>query len=107
MFEDSLPPDIDVLAVTAADATEPSFACFYDAELGTFLADVFSISWMEDSESGGQGEDGGEGGEEGEGEVGGGQGPAVPRLQVVRGVEVEVLVVQSIHRVQNLDNKQL
>ena len=49
----------------------------------------------------------GEGGEEGEGEVGGGQGPAVPRLQVVRGVEVEVLVVQSIHRVQNLDNKQL
>ena len=56
MFEDSLPPDIDVLAVTAADATEPSFACFYDAELGTFLADVFSISWMEDSESGGRGE---------------------------------------------------
>ena len=54
MFEDSLPPDIDVLAVTAADATEPSFACFYDAELGTFLADVFSISWMEDSESGGR-----------------------------------------------------
>ena len=48
----------------------------------------------------------GEGCEEGEGEVGGGQGPAVPRLQVVRGVEVEVLVVQSIHRVQNLDNKQ-
>ena len=58
MFEDSLPPDIDVLAVTAADATEPSFACFYDAELGTFLADVFSISWMEDSESGGRGEAG-------------------------------------------------
>ena len=57
MFEDSLPPDIDVLAVTAADATEPSFACFYDAELGTFLADVFSISWMEDSESGGRGEE--------------------------------------------------
>ena len=49
----------------------------------------------------------GEGCEEGEGEVGGGQGPAVPRLQVVRGVEVEVLVVQSIHRVQNLDKKQL
>ena len=58
MFEDSLPPDIDVLAVTAADATEPSFACFYDAGLGTFLADVFSISWMEDSESGGRGEEG-------------------------------------------------
>ena len=50
---------------------------------------------------------GGEGGQEGEGEVGGGQGPAVPRLQVVRRVEVEVLVVQSIHRVQNLDKKQL
>ena len=57
MFEDSLPLDIDVLAVTAADATEPSFACFYDSELGTFLADVFSISWMEDSESGGREEE--------------------------------------------------
>ena len=50
MFQD-LPGDISVLAFTASNATAPSFACYYDHSLETFLADVFSISWLLDSES--------------------------------------------------------
>ena len=40
MFQD-LPGDINVLAFTASNATAPSFACYYDHSLETFLADVF------------------------------------------------------------------
>ena len=40
MFQD-LPADINVLAFTASNATAPSFACYYDHSLETFLADVF------------------------------------------------------------------
>eukprot|EP00127_Corallochytrium_limacisporum_P006305 Clim_evm16s225 gene=Clim_evmTU16s225 len=36
-----------VYAVSSADATHSSFACYYDAKLGTFLGDVFSVKWME------------------------------------------------------------
>ena len=50
MFED-LAEDISVLAFTASNATAPSFACYYDHSLETFLADVFSISWLDDSDS--------------------------------------------------------
>lgn len=50
MFQD-LPGDISVLAFTASNATAPSFACYYDPGLETFLADVFSISWLDDSDS--------------------------------------------------------
>ena len=40
MFQD-LAGDINVLAFTASNATAPSFACYYDDNLETFLADVF------------------------------------------------------------------
>ena len=52
MFRDYLSSssDLSVLAVTAANSTEPSFACFYDEHLKTFIADIFSFSWMENSE---------------------------------------------------------
>ena len=51
MFVDYLSSsDMSVLAVTAANSTEPSFACFYDDHLKTFTADIFSFSWMQNSE---------------------------------------------------------
>ena len=50
MFQDYLPQNMSVMAVTASNSTEPSFACFYDRTLNTFLADVFSYTWMRNSE---------------------------------------------------------
>jgi legumain len=43
LFEDYLPPDRHILAVTAANATEPSYACCYDPEIGAYLGDAFSV----------------------------------------------------------------
>jgi len=45
-----LPSDINVLAVTAANTHESSYACYEDSTLNTFLGDVFSVRWMEDSD---------------------------------------------------------
>ena len=50
MFEGVLAPDIGVLAVTASNSTSPSFAANYDARLNTFLADEFSLAWMQETE---------------------------------------------------------
>lgn len=50
MFEDLLPSNMNVFAVTAANAEEPSWACYMDQELHTLLGDVFSVKWMEDSD---------------------------------------------------------
>lgn len=35
---------------TAANAHEHSYACYYDEERGTYLGDLYSVMWMEDSE---------------------------------------------------------
>ena len=51
MFEGLLPQNIGVLAVTASNSTAPSFACFYDDKLKTFLGDVFSVSWMQNADA--------------------------------------------------------
>jgi len=51
MFEGLLPENIGVFAVTASNSTAPSFACFYDEKLDTFLGDVFSVSWLQNSDS--------------------------------------------------------
>ena len=47
MFSKLLPSDINVLAVTAANPRESSYACYEDSLLNTFLGDVFSVRWME------------------------------------------------------------
>lgn len=39
-----------VYALSAANATQSSYACYMDQKLGTFLGDVFSIKWMEDTD---------------------------------------------------------
>uniref|UniRef100_UPI00398F0C83 legumain isoform X1 n=2 Tax=Pristiophorus japonicus TaxID=55135 RepID=UPI00398F0C83 len=45
-----LPKDINVFATTAANEEESSYACYYDAARQTYLGDVYSVVWMEDSD---------------------------------------------------------
>ena len=46
MFKNHLPTDINVLAVTAANPSEPSYSCYFEGD-GTMLGDEFSVRWME------------------------------------------------------------
>merc|ERR1712212_470607 len=41
---------INIYATTASNATTSSYACYYDDKLKTFLGDVYSVKWMEDSD---------------------------------------------------------
>nr|XP_022329830.1 legumain-like isoform X2 [Crassostrea virginica] len=50
MFENQLTPNMNVLGVTAANATESSYACYYDKMRQTYLGNVFSGNWMENSD---------------------------------------------------------
>ncbi|XP_069772325.1 legumain isoform X2 [Narcine bancroftii] len=45
-----LPKDINVFATTAANPEESSYACYYDELRDTYLGDVYSVVWMEDSD---------------------------------------------------------
>ncbi|TPP61341.1 Legumain [Fasciola gigantica] len=51
MFRRILPKNIDIFAMTAANATESSYAAFcYDPTIENCLADDFSYRWMTDTE---------------------------------------------------------
>ncbi|XP_067682331.1 legumain-like [Haliotis asinina] len=51
MFTNNLlPKDINVFATTAANPHESSYACYMDKVRKTFLGDVYSVRWMEDSD---------------------------------------------------------
>ncbi|XP_052766084.1 legumain-like [Mya arenaria] len=50
MFEDLLPKDINVYATTASNSHESSYACYFDKTRKTYLGDVYSVKWMEDSD---------------------------------------------------------
>ena len=50
MFEDFLPPDLGILAVTASNPGEASYSCFYNETLDSFMSDVFSALWLESAE---------------------------------------------------------
>ena len=39
-----------VFATTAANAEESSYACYLDEKRNTYLGDVYSVKWMEDSD---------------------------------------------------------
>ena len=41
---------VSVLAITAANPDQSSYACYYDDKLQTYLGDVFSVNWMQDSD---------------------------------------------------------
>eukprot|EP00794_Sanderia_malayensis_P020213 gene20213-22189_t len=50
MFDQLLPSDIKVFATTAANSRESSYACYWDEKRHTYLGDVYSVKWMEDSD---------------------------------------------------------
>lgn len=50
IFDGLLPKDMNIYAVTAAKPDEDSYATYYSRDFGTYLGDLFSISWMEDSQ---------------------------------------------------------
>jgi len=50
MFKGLLDPTMNVFATTASNATTSSYACYFDEERKTFLGDVYSIKWLEDSD---------------------------------------------------------
>jgi len=50
MFKGLLSDNINVYATTASNATTSSYACYYDKKRKTFLGDVYSIKWLEDSD---------------------------------------------------------
>ncbi|CAF2437656.1 unnamed protein product [Rotaria sp. Silwood2] len=50
MLENLLPNNINVYATTASNADESSYACYYDDKRQTYLGDVYSVVWMEDSD---------------------------------------------------------
>merc|ERR1712168_825304 len=52
MFDETLPSDINVMALTAANGSTSSYACYYDEKRRTYLGDLFSVKWMEDSDLG-------------------------------------------------------
>jgi len=51
MLEGVLSANINVYGTTASNAQESSYACYYDATRGTYLGDVYSVAWMEDSDA--------------------------------------------------------
>jgi len=50
MFEGLLPSNISAWATTAANGEESSYAIYYDQKRETYLGDVYSVMWMEDSD---------------------------------------------------------
>jgi legumain len=51
MFENILPRNENIWAITAANAHQSSYAFYYDNEIRNYLGDEFSVRWMEDSDS--------------------------------------------------------
>ncbi len=41
-----------VYATTAANPDESSYACYYDETRDTYLGDLYSVNWLEDSDKG-------------------------------------------------------
>lgn len=51
MFHKKLKNNIDIYATTAANPDESSYACYYDKKRQTYLGDVYSVKWMENSDA--------------------------------------------------------
>jgi len=50
MFDGILEDYMNVFTTTAANPDESSYACYFDDKRQTFLGDVYSVNWMEDSD---------------------------------------------------------
>lgn len=51
MLQGLLPNNINIYATTASNAEESSYACYYDSKRQTYLGDLYSVNWMEDSDA--------------------------------------------------------
>ncbi|KAI1294205.1 Legumain [Halotydeus destructor] len=51
MFEGLLPSNLNIFASTAANGEESSYACYYDDVRETYLGDVYSVNWLQDSDA--------------------------------------------------------
>jgi legumain len=51
MLEGLLPDTFNIYATTASNAEESSYACYYDDKRQTYLGDLYSVNWMEDSDA--------------------------------------------------------
>ena len=45
-----MPNNINIFGTTAANSTTSSYACYYDDKMETYLGDVYSVKWLEDSD---------------------------------------------------------
>jgi legumain len=50
MFDGFLTDDMNIYATTASTPFESSWACYFDVSRGTYLGDVYSINWLENSD---------------------------------------------------------
>ena len=50
MFDGLLPNNINIFATTASNPDESSYACYWDDTRQAYLGDLYSVSWMEDSD---------------------------------------------------------
>jgi legumain len=46
-----LPNNVNIYSTTASNPEESSYACYYDAKRQTYLGDLYSVNWMEDSDA--------------------------------------------------------
>ena len=51
MFNNLLPSNMSIFAMTAANPDESSYACCYDPVINIYLGDLFSVNWLENSDS--------------------------------------------------------
>lgn len=51
MFVNLLPTDINIYATTASSPTTSSYACYFDNKRRTYLGDVYSVNWMENTDA--------------------------------------------------------
>jgi legumain len=50
MFDGLLPANINIFATTASNPDESSYACYWDDTRQAYLGDLYSVSWMENSD---------------------------------------------------------
>ncbi|CAF2755974.1 unnamed protein product [Rotaria sp. Silwood2] len=51
MLNGLLRNSINIYATTASNPEESSYACYYDSKRQTYLGDLYSVNWMEDSDA--------------------------------------------------------
>ncbi|XP_054161581.1 legumain-like [Oppia nitens] len=50
MFEKYLDSSMNIFVTTAANSHQSSYACYYDSTVHTYVGDLYSVNWMENSD---------------------------------------------------------